>query len=147
MFEGDSDRLIPTQQEVMPNHYEAHRAFVRRAHTRVERVYAYGGLSVLVAPGVILALAYVSGMLWTALPWVSSVMAALVLLYLTRRRVEQIIATSYEQVRSYCEANQIDAQGLRAYYAPDKTYRFFEVIFARHAAQHDPPDASNSPRA
>ena len=146
MFEGDSDRLIPAQQEVEASLYEAHRAFVRRTHTRVERVYAYGGLSVVTAPGVILVLAYVSGMLWTALPWVSSVMAALVLLYLTKRRVEQIMATSYEQVRSYCEANRIDAQGLRAYYAPDKTYRFFEVIFARHAAPEDHPGASNSPR-
>lgn len=147
MLDADLDRLIPTKQEVMPNPYEAHRAFVRRTHTRVERVYAYGGLSVFAAPVVILVLAYVSGLLWTALPWVSSVMAALVLLYLTKRRVDQIIASSFEQVRSYCEANQIDAQGLRAYYGHDKTYRFFEELFAHHAAQDERPDASNSPPA
>ena len=123
---GEQAQAMASQDDAAQ--LESHRAFVRRIHEQLQRVYAYGGLCALCAPALVWVGAWVAGALWTALPWVSSVMVALLALYGVRRAGQRATAQATARVLAYCQVNGLDASRLRAHYAEDRTYRFFLIL-------------------
>lgn len=115
--------------------YEPHRAFVRKMHHQMERVYTYGGLIALALPGVLLCSSWALGILAKPAVWLGSVTLALLGLYVARQRARRAQPRLEAQIVDYCQVNEVDVSGLRAYYAHDGTYRFFEVIFDRAASE------------
>ncbi len=114
---------------------EAHRPFVRRVHEQVQRVYAYTGLSAVVAAGLVWLVAWVAGQPLHPLTLLCSLCAALVGLWFARRATRRAQVTWRARVAQYCEANAIDPGALRDYYQGDDLYRFFTALY-------DQPDAT-----
>lgn len=123
--EESAHSLSQSQQ----NPLEAHRTFVRQQHERLERVYAYGGLTAFGAFATVLAVFFAFSTLKAILPWVFAVMIFLIAMYVVRRRVLSMKARLLIDVTQYCQINALDVHALRDYFADAHTYPFFQAIF------------------
>lgn len=111
--------------------YERHRAIVRETDKRFSSMYGYGGAAVLaVSAAVVAAVAWLSGGLWTALPWVLAFTVALISLFALSVVVRRRRAKLRESIEKYCKINEIEVSALREYYARDGIYPYFDDLFA-----------------
>lgn len=109
--------------------FEAHRQFVREMNSNFATVYGYGGAAVLAVAASVLLVAWNLGVLWTPLPWIGAVTAFLVGLFVLRLFVRRRAQKLLDNIRQYCEINDLTVEELRERFADDELYPYFESIF------------------
>lgn len=108
---------------------EDHRGFVRDVNDRLNKTYGMGGGAVFVVLVGLFVAALVTGW-WSHLTfWVPGITGVVVALYLARKWIYGREDAFLEQVREYCEANDLQVETLRTYYKAGETYPFFIELF------------------
>ena len=108
---------------------EEHRAFVREMNDKFSVVYGYGGAAVMAVAGSVLLIGWNLGLLWTPLIWILAVTAFLVGLFVLRLFVRRRAKRLADQVRQYCEINEITVDQLRERWGDQHRYPYFTAIF------------------
>ena len=107
---------------------EEHRALVRELSRAMGMAYGLGGGGVLLLIGAIVAGAWWMGAIWSPIPWILAVVAALIGLMVVRMVVYRRADQLYARLESYCRANTIEMQVLREHY-DESLFPYFEAIF------------------
>lgn len=116
---------------VNPPPLETHRNVVRRFDRRIAAAYGRAGVVAIVVMLAIVAIGWSQSMLtWWPL-WILTGTAGLVTLLVARRPVRRSVEASYRDILSYCEANHVEPEQLRAYYQKDEHYEFFVSMLDR----------------
>ena len=124
--EANEQRDPPDESEPSS---DAHRAFVREIHNGLAGAYGFGGGLVVVGVIGMLAAFTWFGTLWSPVPWLLAVTVGLIGLFLVRMLVYRRVEDYWRRLQGYCDQNDLPVDQLRAHYAEEDTYPFFEVLF------------------